>query len=422
MNAQNETALHIASQYGKLQVAEVLLFTGKCSQEDIRKAIEVNLLLHQAVAANRLEFVEALLKVPGCNINELNSDGETPLHVACKMRHSKAVLELLIENSRCDLNAQTQCGDTALYLALCSEQEVVEKMQCILQSERYNPNITNTEGYTPLHVALKKEEFETAVALCNHSKCNPNIQDLTGNTPLHMAIGLISLSSVESLLNHKSIDLNIQNNEGNTPLHEAVMRWIYVDVVKALALHKSCNPSIVNNAGMTPLQISATSGDVRHTEVLITSERYSHKDIVMVTKDTLLLHQAVLSNRPKLALRLINVQECNINEKNSVGETALHVACKTRCSKAVLKKLTEDSRCDLNAQDQHGNTALHLAVYSGTDVAEKVQCILQSERCNPNVTNSEGYTPLHVAAMQECNVNAANSSVKELFTLLVEQI
>ena len=120
VNAQNETALHITSQCGKLDSAELLLLTGKCSPEDIKEAIEVNLLLHQAVATNRLELVKTLLKVPGCNINEFNSDGETLLHVAC--RSDFEVFKLLTADSRCDLNAKNKNGVTALHITITSGQ------------------------------------------------------------------------------------------------------------------------------------------------------------------------------------------------------------------------------------------------------------------------------------------------------------
>ena len=415
VNAQNETVLHIASQHGKLDSAELLLSTGKCNQEDIKEAIESSHLLHQAVATGRPELVQVLLNVPGCNINVFNSDGETPFHVACKtckMRHSKAILEKLVEDSRCNLNAQTQYGDTALHLALCSKQEAAEKVQCILQSERCNPNITNSEGYTPLHLALKNEDFETLLKRGDHSHLFGTFEFPTQNTPLHQTICTsytplqmttikILPSSVESLLNHKNIDLNIQSREGNTPLHEAVMRQVPVDVVAALTLHNSCNPSIANNTGMTPLQISGDTEELNYAEVLITSGKCSHEDIVKATEGTLLLHQAVLSNIFILFSILMEVLECNVNITNSAGDTALHVACRTNCSKVLLKKLVVDGRCDLNAQNNCRNTALHLAIHSETEVVWKVQCILQSKRCNPNITNSEGYTPLHVAVRRK---------------------
>ena len=396
-NNAGMTPLQISVTSAMLDYAETLITSGKCSHEDIVKATGDTLLLHQAVYSNRPKLVATLLNVQEFNINITNSAGETALHVACRMRHRETGLEKLVEDSRCDLNTQNHHGNTALHLAIYSGTDVAEKVQCILQSERCNPNITNNEGHTPLHVAVGRKLHDISVILLNHSQCNPNIQDLTSNTPLHMATSEISPSDVKSLLNHKNIDLNIQNREGNTPLHEAVKRQVPVNVVEALTLHKSCNPSIANNAGMTPLQISVTSGILDYAETLITSGKCSHEDIVKATGDTLLLHQAVYSNRPKLVATLLNVQEFNINITNSAGETALHVACKMRHCKAVLEELVEDSRCDLNTQNHHGSTALHLAIYSGTDVAEKVQCILQSERCNPNITNSEGYTPLHVA-------------------------
>ena len=411
VNNAGMTPLKISAMSGDVRHTEVLINSEKYRHEDIVKVAESTHLLHQAILSNRPKLALRLIIDQVCNINETNSVGETALHVACRTRCDETVLKRLVKDGRCDLNAQDQSGSTALHLAVCSTYKIAEKVQCMLQSERCDPNITNSEGHTPLHVAVKKEDSEAAVVLLNQSQCNPNIQDLTGNTPLHMAIGQITLSSVESFLNHKNIDLNIQNREGNTPLHEAVMRQVAVDVVEALALHKGCNPSIANNVGMTPLNISATSGDVRHAEVLITSERYRHEDIVKVIEGTHLLHQAILSNRPKLALRLIIDQECNINETNSVGETALHVACRTRCDETVLKRLAEDSRCDLNAQDQSGNTALHLAVCSTYKIAEKVQCVLQSVRCDPNITNSEGYTPLHKAVVKEVPLNVMEALV-----------
>ena len=480
VNAQNETALRTASQCGKLDSAELLLLTGKCSPEDIKEAIEVNLLLHQAVASNRLELVKTLLNVPGCNINEFNSDEETPLHVAC--RSDFEVFKLLTADRRCDVNAKNKNGVTALHITIASGQ--FEKYNLLITNEDCNPNIVCSDGNAPLHMMIEKDCGRSLSILLEHSKCNPNMRNNEGNSALHLAVRRHSLACVtcllqhdrvdpniqneigntplheaaitetpieimkslichktinpnmknnegnsalhlavrkhssanatcllqhdkinpniqnetgKSILNHESIDLSIQNVQGNTPLHEAITEAAPVDLVEVLTLHSSCNPGKPNHEGMTPLQLSVDSGKMHYVEVLVTSGKCSQKDIVKAMEGALLLHQAVSTDRPRLVSRLTSFQECNMNETNSAGETALHVACSTRSSKAMLKILVEDDRCDLNVQDHHGNTALHLAVYSRTNVGEKVQCILQSERCNPNITNSEGYTPLHVA-------------------------
>jgi len=91
-----------------------------------------------------------------------------------------------------------------------------------------------------------------------------------------------------------------------------------------------------------------------YVETLITSGKCSHKDLMKATEGKLLLHQAVFSNSPMLVSILVAMQEYNMNETNSAGETALHVASRTKCSIFILKKLVEDIRCDLNAQTQCG--------------------------------------------------------------------
>ena len=407
-NNEGMTPLQISVTSHKLDYTDILIASGKCSHDDIMKTTEVTLLLHQAVASNRLNLVVRLMDIQDYNMHRTNPAGETALHVACKTKSSNAILEKLVEDRRCDLNAQDQHGNTALHLAASSVSDSAKKVQCITRSDRCNPNISNSDGHTPLHFAAIRKEVQSAEILLKHFKCNPNIQNLRGNTPLHMALtSNISLPNVQPLLNHKDIDLSIQNGEGNTPLHEAVKRQFPVDVVEALTLHKSCNSNIANNEGMTPLQISVTSGKLHYTDILIASGKCSYDDIVKATEGALLLHQAVSSNKPKLFVALLNIQELNMNGTNSAGETPLHVACKMRRSEAVVEKLVEDSRCDLNVQDQHGNTALHLVLHSASDSAEKVQCILQSERCNPNITNSEGYTPLHVAVKRKKFQSAA---------------
>ena len=421
-NTNEKTPLHIASENGLLQYVSIFILCEKYSKEELREAASrCRYIFHYAVSLNNINLVESLQSILQCDINEANQDGETPLHIACR-QCSIEIVQMLVADKRCDLNVQSNTGDTALHIAvyseshpaLCSEQEAAEKVQCILQSERCNPNITNSEGYTPLHVAVKRKKFDGAAILLKHPKCNPNFQHINGQTALHMAIfNNTSLPNLQHFLNHKDINLSIQNGEGNTPLHEAVKRQVSVDVVKALTLHKSCNPSIANNEGMTPLQISVTSHKLDYTDILIASGKCSHDDIINTTEVTLLLHQAVASNRLKLVVRLMDIQDYNMHRTNPAGETALHVACKMIRSNAILEKLTEDSRCDLNAQDQHGNTALHLAASSVSDSAKKVQCITRSDRCNPNISNSDGHTPLHFAAIRK-KVQSAEILLKHL--------
>ena len=391
-NHEGKTPLQLSVDLGKIHYAEVLITSGKCSNEDIVKATEGTLLLHQAVSLNRPELALRLIEMQEYDVNETNSDDETALHIACRTSHGTYILQKLVEDSRCDLNTQNQNGNSALHLALLSEFRRIEKVQYIAQSERCNPNITDNNGHTPLHVAVRRKEFQGTAILLQHSKCNPNIQGLNGNTPLHVAIiNNASLSNVKPFLNHRNIDLNIQNVQGNTPLHEAVMGETPVDVLKALILCKTCNPNIINNAKMTPLKISVNSEKIHYIEVLVMSGKCSHEDIVKTTEGTLILHQAVSSHNIEFLTALRNAG-VNMNMSNSDGETALHIAC--REGNIEVTQLLLQSKANILAVDNKGSASIHLACAHSN--FECLRLLLGHPMCNPNQQNAIGDTPLHI--------------------------
>ena len=100
--------------------------------------------------------------------------GETPLHLACK-QSDIIILEMLVTEEMCDLNIQDDNGDTALHIAACSEWNSAEKVQCLLECDRCDPNITNKQRYTPLHLATVYSQFDSIKNILNSTKCDPKI-------------------------------------------------------------------------------------------------------------------------------------------------------------------------------------------------------------------------------------------------------
>ena len=129
------------------------------------------------------------------------------------------VLEMLATEEICDLNIQDDNGDTALHIAACNKFERTEKIQCILEEcDRCDPNITNKQGYAPLHLTVIHNKLDCVKMFLTFTKCNPNIQDLQGNTALHLSIHQMSATGIEPFLMCDKVDVNIQNEGGNTPL------------------------------------------------------------------------------------------------------------------------------------------------------------------------------------------------------------
>ena len=414
-------SLHYASCKPKILTMIIAVITKETTALfNTKDRILGNTPLHYAVLAGCTESVSLLLRAPGCDINLVNTKRETPLHLACRQSDIK-ILEMLVEDMEyfqkltqqpCDLDIQDDNGDTALHIAACSEWNSAEKIQCLLECDRCDPNIINIQGYTPLHTATEHNQLDSVRRLLNSTKCNPNIQNIHDNTALHLSIYQKSAIGIEPFLMCDKVNINIQNKEGNTPLHVAVITNTEFDILKKLIGHPNCNPSITNHEGMTPLQLAFKKDQLSTTEVLVLSAtkafllsaKFSHEDKAKAMPG--LLHCAIHTDRMPLFIMLIEMKECNINEKGRSDQTALHVACRVE-SMEYIQKLTQQPTCDLNIKDDNGDTALHIAACSEWNSAEKIQCLLDSDRCDPNITNKQGYTPLHIAT-----VNSKFDSIK----------
>ena len=66
----------------------------------------------------------------------------------------------------------------------------------------------NEEGDTALHLSVKLKNPEATTLLLNF-KVNPNVQDSTGKTPLHIACELVDIEQATKLVKHKVLIIEI---------------------------------------------------------------------------------------------------------------------------------------------------------------------------------------------------------------------
>ena len=141
--------------------------------------------MQHAIYKNRLGLFSMIVEMKAYkyNINKVNPGHQILLHLASTKENIKFI-QVLIQQPKCDLNIQDIGGDTALHIAACSEFKSAEKVSCMLECGRCNPNIINKQGYTPLHKATVNGRYDSVEILLRSTKCNPNIKDLQGNTAL----------------------------------------------------------------------------------------------------------------------------------------------------------------------------------------------------------------------------------------------
>ena len=367
------TPLQIATRRNQLSAVEVLLRCAKCSREDIVKSIQGSpYLLHSAIHADRDQLFSMLIEIKECDINGVNNDQQTPLHIAYTVSNVEYV-EILTQQPNCDMNIQDINGDTALHMAACSALHSSEMIECILKAwDRCDPNIINKQGHSPLHIADKNRRFRSVEMFLNCSNCNPNIEDLNGNSALHLTIDEMSVSDIESFLFCDTFDINIQNKQGDTPLHIAVKQGASIAVIETLVHQVHCNVSIANNEGMTPLHVSVNKERLKVANIMI--KKCNPKDIKkLANEDTSnVLYKAVLENYLDLVQALLPFQSDKVNLRyNYPGpvETLLHAAC--RNGHPLMTEMLLKERADIQATDRYGDVPLHKACAKGnTEVVE----------------------------------------------------
>lgn len=132
--------------------------------------------LHVASATGRVEMVRLLLDA-GANVNAMTkSEGRTPLHLACLNDHVEAA-RLLFNCGTCDLDAKDRNGDTSLHLATVAGNV---KLVSLLVRYGANTNIRNALNKSPLR---QVEELKLSVVFStNHASILKILQQNTQPT------------------------------------------------------------------------------------------------------------------------------------------------------------------------------------------------------------------------------------------------
>uniref|UniRef100_A0A667YT92 CARD- and ANK-containing Inflammasome Adaptor Protein n=1 Tax=Myripristis murdjan TaxID=586833 RepID=A0A667YT92_9TELE len=133
----------------------------------------------------------------------------------------------------------------------------------LFMKELANPNTTDREKKTALHLAATQGNTHAVTSLLSH-KVKGGTKDMDGSTPLHHAAACGHAAVVTALLHSlKNKGLEVRNVWRKTPLHAAAERGH--DSVVELLLDAGANINAKDNSKDTPLHCAARGG---HHEVV----------------------------------------------------------------------------------------------------------------------------------------------------------
>ncbi|CAH8313243.1 unnamed protein product [Eruca vesicaria subsp. sativa] len=350
-------------------------------------------ILHLASSYGHLELVKGIVSACPSLLLEPNWEDQIPLHVAARAGHA-AVVEALVASVTC-------------FSAGLSEEE------------RLNLYVlTDKDGDTPLHLALKDlhEKTETSVCLVKANQSVSLVANKDGISPLYLAVLAGNVSLVNAmLLSHPNN--NVQGNlasqlQGRKSLVHAALKAKNTDVLDAI-LNK--DPSLLNERdeeGRTCLSVGASVGFYKGVRKLL--ERSTTSVFECNDDGSFPIHIAVEKGHVNVVKEILKCCPDSIEQLNKEGQNVLHIAAKS--GKAVsflmshIKRLGTKNHL-IKEQDVNGNTPLHLATIHWrprTTFAMTNPKIL-------NIQNKDGLSPLDIA---EINLQS-DYVLRERMTLMV---
>ena len=205
-------------------------------------------MIHEAVSGENVAILDALVEA-GANVDDVNDEGQTPLHLAYK---DVAMTKRLIEIGCKASIPRPDDGFTPLHVAINNCEWEVAKT--ILQEGRPELELkTNSSyrlaGFTPLALAVWRDHAEMARLLLE-AGADPNSRtEADGTVILQLSV---DEDVVRTVLDYDP-DLRLRDDKGNTPLNELI-EWssVSISVIKRL-LRQGSDVNQPNKAGRTPL-------------------------------------------------------------------------------------------------------------------------------------------------------------------------
>jgi len=239
---------------------------------------------------------------------------------------------------------------------------------------------------TPLHQAACSGAKELVTLLLSKG-ANVNAGSEYGkDTPLHRASNAGRRDVAELLVAHGA-DIEAKNGRGGTPLYEASCDG-HKETVEFL-IAKGAEVNTPDSRGRTALK-RAQQGE--HSEVVALLRQHGAKDT---------LHAAVNTGNLNELKRLIS-EGCDINYRDSEGQTPLHLAV-GRGKKEMVDVLIANG-ADINARNNSGQAVLHVILdisgsnYRGLYQPKDTVELLLAKGADANLKDNDGRTPLHLVA------------------------
>jgi ankyrin repeat protein len=221
------TGLHLAAFFGIAESVTVILQSTYVDSKDTNGRTP----LSWAAGRGHEAVVRLLVDTGKADINSKNNNGWTPLMWAAG-RGREAVVKLLADTGEADINSKIKfSGPTSLLLAAMEGREAVVRL--LMDTGKADIDSKDKNGWTPLSLAATGGHEAVVRLLMDTGKAYIHSKDKNGWTPLFWAAAEGHEAVVRLLVDTGKADIHSKDKYGWTPLmwaatgrHEAVVRLL----------------------------------------------------------------------------------------------------------------------------------------------------------------------------------------------------
>ena len=383
-----------------------------------------NTPLHLAASHNHLEVAQYLLHKVKCSPYLTDNEGRNPLHLAAKYGNVD-ILKLLVEAVKMEREMYS-CAIIRKHPA-DSEQAMIS-LSPPVAPPGWNPSLAvimaagDCNGDTLLHLATAHGHLKAVQYLLYQVKYSPYLTNSEGNASLHLAAKHGHFEVLKLLVKMIRDDEKKPESARTTKQHRQktdTSRFFVCSsecpvLVTASPSTEAPPPTVVQSC----IEANGGQSDSKQQQTEHLEDPYPASISSGNFNGDTPLHLAAAHNHLAVVKYLLHEVKCSPYLTNNEGQTALHLAAKHGHIK-LLKYIIEETQCPLMPTDDYGQTPLYLA--AGNGQLDVVKYFTLEKQCDVNfVTSSKetfpfssGRTPLHIAS-REGNLDVVEFLVEKL--------
>ncbi len=375
-----------------------------CTSSKPATTVDRKMSPHELIKENRINEAKNEFVMPN-DINGIDSDGNTVLHLAAQMNDADLVTYFLFKGA--DPQLKNLQSDTPLHLAIWNN--AYDAASAIVSVNANTLFDRDGNGNTALDLGLTMDEAFYDLFITTKAG---EVRDTDGQTIVHYFVKSKNLKGVQKCI-EKGIPISVKDNQGKTPLDIAFENIDDGDSVEIAAelimggadevesdfayFQDAISARNVNSRfddGQTPLHLAAIMG---HSAIARYLLQHDAETSVQDSSGATPLHEAVRYGHVDIANSLLE-KGANVNARDNLGKTPIMLIMPADTFRDTYALLV-GYRADLTQKDMYGDTVLHAVAMMNLD--EDIISLLINNGADIDARNKEGVTPLEIAVQKE---------------------